>query len=71
MICGRIKCFFEAKGYGFIEDFDGKEVYFHYTSVEGARPTELVSGTTVYFEALNTGIGLEAYRVQVTREMSA
>ena len=71
MICGRIKCFFEAKGYGFIEDFDGKEVYFHYTSVEGATPTELVSGTTVYFVALNTGIGMEAYRVQVTREMSA
>jgi cold shock protein len=71
MICGRIKCYFESKGYGYIEDYDGHEVYFHFTSVEGAGSAELVSGTTVYFEALKTGMGLEAHRVQVTRELSA
>ena len=71
MVCGRIKCFFQSQGYGYIEDFEGKEVYFHYTSVEGAEPYDIVTGATVYFEALNTGMGLEAHRVQVMRELSA
>lgn len=63
MICGRIKCFFQARGYGYIEDFDGREVYFHTSSVEGVSPNDIVSGATVYFEVLTTGMGLEAYRV--------
>ncbi len=71
MTCGRIKCYFQAKGYGYIEDFDGREVYFHYTSVEGASPYDIVNGATVYFEVINTGIGLEANRVTVNRTLSA
>lgn len=66
MTCGRIKCFFQAQGYGYIEDFDGREVYFHYTSLEGAGPYDIVNGATVYFEVINTGIGLEANRVTVS-----
>jgi CspA family cold shock protein len=71
MTCGRIKCFFQTKGYGFIEDFDGKEVYFHLTAVEGATAYDIVDGATVYFEVLNTGMGLEASRVTVSRAMTA
>jgi len=71
MICGRIKCFFQAKGYGYIEDFDGREVYFHYTSVEGATLYDIVNGATVYFEAISTGLGLEANRVQMLNTLSA
>ncbi len=63
MTSGRIKCFFHAKGYGYIEDFDGHEVYFHYTSVEGAGSAEITDGLSVYFDAINTGMGLEAHRV--------
>lgn len=63
MTCGRVKCFFQSRGYGYIEDFDGREVYFHYTSLEGAAPSTIVSGATVYFEVINTGLGLEANRV--------
>jgi cold shock protein len=71
MTCGRIKCFFQAKGYGFIEDFDGREVYFHYTSVEGAAPYDIVDGATVYFDVINTGLGLEANRVKVSGAQTA
>ncbi len=71
MTCGRIKCYFQAKGYGYIEDFDGREVYFHYTSVEGAATYDIVNGATVYFEVINTGMGLEANRVTVSRIMTA
>jgi CspA family cold shock protein len=71
MICGRIKCFFQARGYGYIEDFQGQEVYFHYTSVEGVTLHDIVSGATVYFEAINTGLGLEAHRVQMLNTLTA
>jgi cold shock CspA family protein len=71
MTCGRVKCYFQSKGYGYIEDFDGREVYFHDTAVQGFSTYEIVTGMSVYFEALNTGMGLEALRVQVSRELSA
>jgi CspA family cold shock protein len=67
MTCGRIKCFFESRGYGYIEDFDGQEVYFHMTSVVGASGVDITSGLNVYFDAINTGMGLEAHRVTISR----
>lgn len=66
MTCGRVKCFFQSRGYGYIEDFDGREVYFHYTSLEGALTCNIVSGATVYFEVIKTGLGLEANRVTLS-----
>ncbi len=66
MTCGRIKCFFQTRGYGYIEDFDGREVYFHFTSIEGADEYSIVNGATVYFDAIQTGNGLEAHRVRVS-----
>jgi len=71
MTCGRIKCFFHAKGYGYIEDFDGHEVYFHYTSVEGGNPVDIAEGANVFFDAINTGMGLEAHRVTISKSLSA
>lgn len=71
MTCGHVKCFFQSKGYGYIEDFDGKEVYFHYTALEGATPYDIVNGITVYFEAIHTGLGLEASRVKVLSSATA
>lgn len=65
MIQGRIKCYFEARGYGFIEDNDGREVYFHLSVVESQRPTSIRDGASVYFDAISTGIGLEAFKVRV------
>jgi cold shock CspA family protein len=65
MKLGRIKCFFHAKGYGFIEDYSGQEVYFHYTSCVDGNPDQIFDGAKVYFEAISTGIGLEAHRVQL------
>lgn len=71
MNLGRIKCFFQAKGYGFIEDNDGREIYFHYTSIEKSHPSAVVNGATVYFEAISTSMGLEANRVQLSRPLTA
>lgn len=69
MISGRIKCFFESKGYGFIEDFDGREVYFNLSVIENA--SEITNGASVYFDVINTGMGLEAFTVQLADSRSA
>ena len=61
---GRIKCYFQSRGYGYIECYDGQEVYFNSTAVEGGGGPHLNEGATVYFEAITTGIGLEALRVR-------
>lgn len=71
MINGRVKCYFQAKGYGFIEDYDGREVYFHVTSVEGAGAYDIVDGVGVSFEIITTAMGLEAYRVKISNSLSA
>lgn len=65
MILGRIKCFFEARGYGFIEDYDGREVYFHLSSVQDSGTGEIVHGRTCYFDTINTEMGLEALSVRM------
>ena len=65
MIIGRIKCYFEARGYGFIEDNDGREVYFHLSVVESEPSSSIRDGASVYFDVINTGIGLEAFKVRV------
>jgi len=64
MICGRIKCIFQSRGYGFIEDHTGREVYFNISSIEDVRPENIERGSMVYFDLINTSIGLEAMRVR-------
>lgn len=64
MILGRIKCFFEARGYGFIEDYDGNEVYFHLSSVQNSG-SEIVHGASCYFDVIRTEMGAEALTVRL------
>jgi cold shock CspA family protein len=66
MTFGRIKCFFESRGYGFIEDHNGREVYFHLSSIEESQRGQIVGGECVYFDAITTGLGLEAYKVRLS-----
>ena len=63
MHLGRVKCFFEGRGYGYIEDNEGREVYFHLTSVE-MTDDNISTGSNVYFDMISTGMGFEALRVR-------
>lgn len=63
MNAGRIKCFFQNRGYGYIEGHDGQEIYFSLAVVDGNVDSVLIEGATVFFEAITTGLGLEALRV--------
>ena len=64
MNVGRIKCFFLSKGYGYIEDGEGREVYFSLSAIDPGTDRYLSSGSEVYYQAITTGLGLEALRVQ-------
>lgn len=49
---GRVKLWKEAKGYGFITNPDGEDVFVHYTVVPGPRKKKnLIEGDVVeYYE---------------------
>ncbi|MCD6167605.1 cold-shock protein [candidate division KSB1 bacterium] len=63
MARGRVKWFNENKGYGFIEQDEGPDVFVHYTAVEGDGYRTLAEGQEVEFEAVQGEKGLQATKV--------
>jgi CspA family cold shock protein len=47
---GTIKTLRADKGYGFIKDVSGREVFFHHTAIYGEGITELREGDEVEFD---------------------
>jgi ribosomal subunit interface protein len=62
---GRISALFPDEGYGFIEDMDGQEVYFHPNSVLNADFSQLEVGQEVRFAAETGDQGTQASTVSV------
>lgn len=66
-ISGVVKWFSGSKGYGFLERKDGgKDVFVHYSSIEGDGYKSLNEGDAVTFVTSNTPKGLQADSVRVT-----
>ena len=67
MIClasGTVKWFNETKGYGFIAPDDGgKDIFVHYSNVEGSGFKTLNEGSKVEFEVREGTKGPEATNV--------
>lgn len=64
MATGRVKYFSEIRGFGFIDDGSGKDVYVHYTAIElGSKP--LPEGALVTYDVIETQQGLEASNVRL------
>jgi len=61
---GIVKWFNEKKGYGFIAQDDGKDVFVHYTSIEMAGFKKLGEGDKVSFELEENERGLVAKNVK-------
>lgn len=62
---GKVKWFNESKGFGFIEQEGGKDVFVHYTAIQGEGFKTLKEGTPVQFELLDTERGPQAANVTV------
>lgn len=60
---GRVKWFNDAKGYGFIEQEDGKDVFVHYSSIVGEGYKSLVEGQEVEFDLKAGDKGPQAHNV--------
>lgn len=63
MIKGKVKFYNEKKGYGFITDETGSDIFFHATGVKGN--TVLEEGDEVIFKTENGERGLKARDVEV------
>ena len=60
---GRIKWFNEKKGFGFISQDDGDEVFVHYSSIKQEGFKTLDEGDEVEFEVAPGRKGLQAVDV--------
>jgi cold shock protein len=60
---GKVKWFNESKGYGFIEQDGGGDVFVHYSAIQSSGFKSLVEGDVVQFEVTQGPKGLQASNV--------
>lgn len=63
MAKGRIKWFNDHKGYGFIEQDDGEDVFVHFSVIDMDGYKTLQEGAEVEFECITGEKGLQATKV--------
>ena len=61
---GKVKWFNEKKGFGFIEQDGGKDLFVHHTDITGEGFKTLSEGQRVSFEVEETPKGPKAKNVQ-------
>lgn len=65
MAKGKVKWFNDKNGYGFIIPEDGsKELFVHYSAIQGEGYKTLKEGQEVEFDVENTEKGLKAVNVK-------
>ena len=62
-VSGKVKWFSNVKGYGFIEQEGGPDVFVHYSSVQGEGYKTLEEGDVVSFEMVQGDKGPQATNV--------
>ncbi len=63
MLKGTVKWFNESKGFGFIEQEAGKDVFVHYSAITGSGFKTLNEGDKVQFEIVDGPKGPAAANV--------
>ena len=65
MVTGTVKWFDSKKGFGFIQgNEDGKDIFVHYSSIEGEGFRSLKDGEPVEYELVESDKGLQAQQVR-------
>ena len=65
MATGTVKWFSPEKGYGFISQADGPDVFVHFSAIEGAGYRNLEEGQAVEFDVTDGQKGPQAANVRV------
>ncbi|BCG45901.1 Cold shock protein of CSP family [Citrifermentans bremense] len=63
MANGVVKWFNDAKGFGFIEQDNGVDVFVHFSSIQGDGFKSLTEGDSVTFEVVQGAKGPQAANV--------
>jgi CspA family cold shock protein len=63
MLKGTVKWFNESKGFGFIEQENGKDIFVHYSAIGGSGFKTLNEGDKVQFEIVDGPKGPAAANV--------
>lgn len=64
MPTGKVKWFNNSKGYGFIQQEDGTDIFVHFSAIQGDGYKTLDEGQAVSFEVTQGPKGLQAANVQ-------
>ncbi|MBI5196986.1 MAG: cold-shock protein [Nitrospirae bacterium] len=60
---GRVKWFNDKKGYGFIEQENGQDVFVHFSAIQGDGFKTLTEGQEVEFDVVDGPKGAQAQNV--------
>ena len=64
MVKGKVKWFNDAKGFGFLEQENGDDVFCHFSAITGEGFKSIKEGDDVEFEVVKGPKGLQASNVR-------
>ena len=70
MAVGKVKWYNNEKGWGFIEQNDGTDIFVHYSQIEGIDRSRVFENEVVEFEVREGPKGLQAINVRSLEPIS-